>query len=229
MARKKRIRDAGLLRHVMSRGNGRMQIFLNGADYRKFLFILSDVLETYQVECWDFCLMPNHYHLVIRNQQRNLSEAIRHLNGEYGFWWNATHRRVGHVFQGRYKDQIVQRERYLLTLLRYVAMNPVRARLVEDPAEWTWGSYRCIAGLCPNPGFVYVEDVLRQFGDDNPAVLREHYIRHVLEQPGSEDAEVEQFRSREQILGDRAFKRSIVGELEPPREIAAHQVQPQLS
>ena len=197
-----------------------MQIFLDQWDYRKFLFILSDVFETYQVECWNFCLMTTHYHLVLRNQQRNLSEAMRDLNGEYGFWWNATHRRVGHVFQGRYKDQIVQHDRYLLTLLRYVAMNPVRARMVETPADWVWGSYRCIAGLCSNPGFVRIEEVLRQFGDDNPAVLRERYIRHVLEQSDSEDADMEQFRSRALILGDRAFKRSIVGVPDPPRELA---------
>src|SRR5688572_828803 len=129
MSRKKRIRDAGLLRHVMSRGNGRMQIFLDEGDYRKFLFVLAYVLESYQVECWAFCLMPNHYHLLLRNQQRNLAEAMRDLNGEYGFWWNANHQRVGHVFQRRYKDQIVQREGYFLNLVRYVAVNPVRAKL----------------------------------------------------------------------------------------------------
>lgn len=196
----------------MSRGNARMQIFLNADDYRKFLFILRDVFEAYQVECWAYCLMPNHYHLVLRNQQRNLCEAMRDLNGEYGLWWNATHRRVGHVFQGRYKDQVVEQERYLLTLLRYVAMNPVRAKLVAEPSAWSWGSYRCTAGLCANPGFVYVEEVLRQFGDDDVSTLCQRYARHVLSDSTQRDADMDEFRSREQVLGSRAFKRALAGQ-----------------
>lgn len=220
MARKKRIRDAGLLRHVMARGNNRMRIFLNAGDYRKFLFVLSDVCEAYQVDCWAFCLMPNHYHLVVRNEQRNLSEALRDLNGEYALWWNATHRRLGHVFQGRYKDQIVEPKRYLLTLLRYVGMNPIRAKLVDDPAKWPWSSYRCTAGLCPNPGFVSVEEVLRQFGGDELAVLRQRYVRYVLAQPDREEPDMEQFRSRELVLGSRAFKLSILGAHEVVAESA---------
>jgi putative transposase len=212
MARKKRIRDAGLLRHVVARGNGKMQIFLDQADYRKFVWVLSDILETYQVECWAYCLMPNHYHLVIRNQQRNLSDAIRHLNGEYGLWWNLTHQRVGHVFQGRFKDQIVQRERYLLNLVRYVAMNPVRARLVGHPAAWPWSSYRCTAGLQAIPHFVYVDEVLAHFGDGDAAVLRDRYARHVLSLPDTEDVVTDLFRSKERILGDRSFTLGILGE-----------------
>jgi putative transposase len=219
MARKKRIREAGLLRHVMARGNGRMRIFLDDGDYRKFLFILRDVLETYHVECWAGCVMPNHFHLVLRNQQRNLSEAMQHLNGEYGFWWNVKHRRVGHVFQGRYKDQIVQREGYFLNLVRYVAMNPVRANLVQDPAAWPWSTHACTAGLRPNPGFVCVDEVLRQFGDDDPSILRQRYVRYVLSQPGRDDVDIDEFRSRARVLGDRAFKRSILGEQDAIREI----------
>src|SRR5260370_24174472 len=104
MARHNRIKDAGLLRHVMSRGNGKMQVFLDDIDYRKFLYIFADVLDTYDVECSDFCVMPNHYHLALKNRRPNLSEAMQHLNGEYAMWWNGRHGRVGHVFQGRFKD-----------------------------------------------------------------------------------------------------------------------------
>jgi putative transposase len=219
MARKRRIRDAGLLRHVMSRGNGRMQIFLDQGDYRKFLFVLSDVFESYQVECWAYCLMPNHYHLVLRNQQRNLAEAMRDLNSEYAFWWNLTHQKVGHVFQGRYRDQIVQRESYLMNLVRYVAMNPVRARLVDEPEAWRWSSHGCTAGLQSNPGFVQVDEVLRQFGDDHREVLRQRYVRHVRSVPGSEDIDEDRFRSKERVLGDRAFKLSILGEQDALHDI----------
>ena len=87
-----------------------MTIFLDDTDDRKFLYILSDVLDEYDVDCWDACIMPNHYHLALWNRQPNLPEAMQHLNGEYAIWWNGRHGRVGHTFQGRYKDQIVQRE-----------------------------------------------------------------------------------------------------------------------
>lgn len=212
MARSRRLRAADLLRHVMSRGNGRMQIFFDDVDYRKFLHLLGDVADAYDVECWDFCLMPNHYHLALRNRRSNLSEALRHLNGEYAQWWNATHGKVGHVFQGRFKDQIVQREGYLLTLIRYIALNPVRAKLVAHPADWKWSSYRTTAGLFPNPGFLRSDLVLEAFGDGAPVSLQERYIRHILAPSEDEDARAERLRSKERVLGDHSFKAAVLKE-----------------
>jgi putative transposase len=216
MSRHKRIRDAGLLRHVMSRGNGRMQIFLDENDYRKFFYILGDVLDKYDVDCWDACVLSNHYHLTLMNRRPNLSEAIQHLNGEYATWWNARHERVGHVFQGRFKDQIVQCERYLANLLRYVALNPVRAGLVTSPELWPWSAYRHTAGFAPNPGFLSSELVLAQFGDAEPRVLRERYIRHVVSAIPDEEDQFKRFRSRQRVLGDRQFKATVLG-TQPPR------------
>jgi REP element-mobilizing transposase RayT len=206
MPRYKRIREPGLLHHVMSRGNGRMPIFLEDGDYRKFLSILADVLDEHDVDCWDACLMPNHYHLAVMNRQASLPEAMRHLNGEYGTWWNARHGRVGHVFQGRYKDQIVQCESYLLNLIRYIALNPVRAGLVESPELWPWSTYRCTAGLSPRPGFLCCEPVLAAFGEGAPQVLRDRYARHVTSAIAAEHESYQRFRSRQRILGDRSFK-----------------------
>ncbi|HEX6464410.1 MAG TPA: hypothetical protein VFZ98_08155, partial [Vicinamibacterales bacterium] len=140
--------------------------------------------------------------------QPNLSDAMRRLNSEYAMWWNARHGRVGHVFQGRFKDQIVQQEGYLRSLIRYIAMNPVRARLVPTPELWPWSAFRCTAGLSPNPGFISSEVVLRHFGDDNIDQLRERYVRHVLSVSEEEDARLEEFRSRRRIVGDRAFRES---------------------
>lgn len=131
---------------------------------------------------------------------------MRCLNSEYAMWWNARHGRVGHVFQGRFKDQIVQRDGYLASLIRYIAMNPVRARLVTKPELWPWSAFRCTAGLSSNPGFVSSEAVLHHFGDDNIDQLRERYVRHVLSVSEEEDARLEQFRSRRRIVGDRAFR-----------------------
>jgi REP element-mobilizing transposase RayT len=195
----------------MSRGNARMQIFLDEADYRKFFYVLGDVLDAYEVECWDFCAMPNHYHLALRNTRRNLSEALRHLNGEYATWWNSEHKKVGHVFQGRFKDQIVQREGYLLSLVRYIALNPVRAGLVQRPDAWPWSSYRYTAGLCHPPSFLAWQQILDQFGEDDLQTSRARYVRHVLSLSMDENVHDEHFRSRRRVIGDAAFKRSILG------------------
>ena len=196
----------------MSRGNGRMRIFLDDTDYRKFLYVLGDVVDTFGVECWDFCVMPTHYHLALCPREPNLSKAIHKLNSVYAIWWNATHSTVGHVFQGRFKDQIVQREGYLEALCRYIARNPVRARLVDDPAKWPWSSYGSTAGLRPNPGFLFSEQILKQFGNDDIAVQQSLYRQHVLRLPSAEDHLDERFRSKERVLGDRAFKLGILGD-----------------
>jgi len=193
-----------------------MQIFLDDIDYRKFLFVLSDVLDVYDVECWDYCVMPNHFHLTLRNRLPNLSKMMQHLNGEYATWWNARHQRVGHVFQGRFKDQIVQKEGYLVTLFQYFALNPLRANLVSAPEQWPWSAYSCIAGRAPNPGFLSSELVLAEFEGESPRVRRERYIARVLAKWDDEDRIVKLLRSRRRVVGDAWFKRSVLEETAPP-------------
>jgi REP element-mobilizing transposase RayT len=201
----------------MSRGNGRMKIFLDDRDYRKFLCILSDVLDLYDVDCWDFCVMQNHYHLTVMNHESNLPEAMRHLNGEYATWWNGRHGKVGHTFQGRYKDQIVQRDTgYLRNLLTYIAMNPVRAGLVTSPELWPWSAYRHAAGFEPGLGFIRSDLVLAEFGDGELEILRERYKRHVLARTEDDNERYEGFRSRRRVLGERQFKLQVLRELSLP-------------
>lgn len=201
----------------MSRGNGRMRIFLDDEDRRKFMYILSDVAEEFKIDCFAYCLMPNHYHAGIRPSLPNLSDAIRHLNGRYAQWWNWRHRRVGHVFQGRFKDQIVQREGYFTTLCRYIALNPVRGKLVKQPADWSWSSYAATAGLRDVPAFLAVEEVLRQFGDGDERMLQQRFADYVLNGDSNDEWTYERIRSKERVLGDGAFKKFIVsGGLTPP-------------
>jgi REP-associated tyrosine transposase len=210
MARHNRIQTPGLIRHVMSRGNGRMTIFLDDTDFRKFVYILGDVVETFSIKCWSFCVMSNHYHATLQPSRANLSEAIRQLNGAYAQWWNKRHARVGHTFQGRFKDQIVQRDDgYLLALIRYVEMNPVRARLVERPEDWRWSSYSAIAGLTSCPAFLDAAATLRLFGDD-VRVQRARFAEFVTVDP--DDTIADRIRSSERILGDRSFKASFTEE-----------------
>ena len=146
MSRPIRFQGAGLWYHVMARGNNKMRIFLDDLDYARFLGILGSVVEEFELDSWVFCVMPNHSHLVFRTRQPNLSLAMRQLNGTYAQWWNKRHARVGHIYQGRFKAQVIEECTYLLRLCRYVLMNPVRANLVARPWEWRWSSYHALAG-----------------------------------------------------------------------------------
>ena len=188
----------------MARGNARMAIFLDDCDYRQFVYQLGDVIEEFGIVCWNYCVMPNHYHLTVQPTRANLSAAIRKINGTYGQWWNRRHGRVGHVFQGRFKDQIVDRDSYLLALSRYVVMNPVRAGLVNQPEEWVWSSYRPTAGLGPAPAFLSIEHTLRLFGDDPEPALQERFAATIAIH--MDPALADRIRSNERVLGPRAFK-----------------------
>jgi REP element-mobilizing transposase RayT len=205
MARKPRIQTPGLIRHVMARGNGRMQIFLDDSDYRRFVFLFGEVVQEFDLECWNYCVMPNHYHATLCPTRPNLSEAIRRLNSEYAQWWNSRHDRVGHVFQGRFKDQIVQRQDYLLCLCRYVALNPVRAQLCAKPEDWPCSIYAAIVGKQLRPPFLNVDSTLQHFGA-GPVTTLQHRFADFVTSNADDQATMDRIRSNERILGDRPFK-----------------------
>jgi putative transposase len=165
MARPLRIQMAGLTYHVHGRGNGRMDIYLDDFDRRIFLEFLAEVVTAFNVICHAFCLMRNHYHLVVTTSDANLSGSIHTLNGRYGQWWNRRHEHVGHVFQGRFGAKIVQDDVHLLTVTKYVVSNPVRKRLVESPDQWPWSSHRATAGLEALPSFLCPQTLWRLLGD----------------------------------------------------------------
>jgi REP element-mobilizing transposase RayT len=168
MARPLRILAAGLTYHVSARGNAKMTIFEDVAERRKLLRILETVCGELAVDCLAYCLMSNHYHLVICTQEPNLSLVMQTLNSTYAAWWNKRRGRVGHVFQGRFHAQVVQDGDYLLTACRYVVRNPVKAGLVRTPREWTWSSYRATAGYVRPPAFLRADRLLSLFGSDDP-------------------------------------------------------------
>jgi putative transposase len=185
-----------------------MRIFLDDLDYSQFVHFLSEAVDHFEIECLNYCVMPNHYHVTLRTTRPNLSDAIKNVNGNYAQWWNKRHDRVGHVFQGRFKEQIVQRDDYLLALCRYVALNPVRAGLAERPEEWRWSSYATTIGIGPPQPFVASSSVLRQFGDDHPEVLQARFAAYI-EAAVAGDFTDARIRSAERTLGDAAFKRSL--------------------
>jgi REP element-mobilizing transposase RayT len=130
-----------------------------------FLRTQAEVVERFNWRCHAYCQMTNHYHLVVeKTPDGNLSKGMRQLNGVYTQASNRRHRRVGHLFQGRYKAILVDKDSYLLELSRYVVLNPVRAGMVEHPGDWPWSSYRAMVGDAPVPGWLATDGLLAQFG-----------------------------------------------------------------
>ena len=201
MARPLRIEFAGALYHLTARGDRREAIYEDDADRQSFLNVLAEVVERYHWVCHAFCLMTNHYHLVVETVEGNLSAGMRHLNGVYTQASNRRHGRTGHLFQGRFKAILVDRDAYLLALCRYVVLNPVRAGMVDEPEQWPWSSYRAMIGTASVPKWLSVDGLLRQFGRSREQA-RDHYRDFVLDGRGGgiwEDL-------RQQIyLGDESF------------------------
>ena len=164
MARSLRLEFAGALYHVTSRGNRQEVIYELNADRESFLTIMSDVCKRYNWVCHAYCLMDNHYHLLVETPDANLSKGMRQLNGMYTQIFNRAHRRVGHVFQGRYKAILIDKDSYLLELSRYIVLNPVRARMVRSAEEWPWSSYLATVGQQAKPSWLNTEWLLAGFG-----------------------------------------------------------------
>ena len=164
MARPIRIEFDGAVYHVTARGNARKPIYKDDGDRVKFLEILGEVNRKYNWLCHAYCLMDNHYHIIIETPDGNLSKGMRQLNGLYTQSFNRKRRRVGHVFQGRYKAILIEKESHLLEVCRYVVLNPVRAKAVQEPGEWKWSSFNATAGKIKPPQCLTVDWILGQFG-----------------------------------------------------------------
>jgi len=167
MARPLRIHVPGALYHVMSRGNARQTLFFDDTDYRRFLKRFAEVSLRFAVRCLAYCLMPNHFHLLLEPNQFPIWRLMQQLNSSYCQSFNRRHGRVGHVVQGRYKAFLIDKELYYRRVLRYVVLNPVRARLVVHPAQWPWSSYLATAGFVEPPPWLALPDVWRIFHPDD--------------------------------------------------------------
>ena len=202
MARPLRLEFAGALYHVTSRGDRREDVFLGDDDRRDWLEVLGIVCARFNWVVHAFCQMTNHYHLLLETVDGNLSRGMRQLNGVYTQRVNRRHGLVGHLFQGRYKAILVQRETYLLELARYVVLNPLRANMVESLEEWRWSSYPCTTGQEASPPWLDADWLLGQFGPDRSKALQE-YRRFVMAGRGLPSTMHE---TRHQLLlGDDAF------------------------
>lgn len=184
MARPLRLEFPGAVYHVTARGNARAEIFLDDEDRGLFLGVLEECVSRFGWLCHAYCLMDNHYHLLIETPDGNLSTGMRYLNGIYTQRFNRRHLRVGHVFQGRFKAILVERDSYLLELCRYVVLNPVRAGMVRDVAQYAWSSYSAMMGDASTPQWLHTDWLLSQFGSGR-AVARRRYAKFVSEGGGA--------------------------------------------
>lgn len=163
MTRPLRIEYAGAVYHITSRGNEKKAVFKDDQDRINFLNTLQHVNKRYNWLCHAYCMMDNHYHLLIETPDGNLSLGMRQLNGVYTQLFNKRHQRTGHLFQGRYKAILIQKDSHLLEVCRYVVLNPVRAHMVERPDAWKWSSYLATAGRETSAPCLTTDWILGQF------------------------------------------------------------------
>jgi REP element-mobilizing transposase RayT len=217
MARPLRIEFPGALYHLTARGNARQNIFLDDEDRQRFLTVLERVASRFHLAVYAYCLMDNHYHLVLETPEANLSRGMRQLNGVYTQRYNRRHRSVGHLFQGRYKAILIQKESHLLEVCRYVVLNPVRAQAAEKVEHWAWSSYRATAGVAPCPPWLTVDWVLSQFGTARHHAAP-HYRRFVRE--GINRSSIWEDVRAQVLLGDEEFVEKLEGYVKGYEEIS---------
>ena len=212
MARPLRLEYAGALYHVTSRGDRREDIYLDDIDRNEWLAVLDKVCGRFNWVVHAYCQMTNHYHFLVETPDGGLSKGMRQLNGLYTQRFNRHHEMVGHLFQGRYKAILIQKDSYLLELCRYVVLNPIRAGMVDELKDWHWSSYRAMVGLDTSPAWLDNDWQLSQFGKyRNPAIKR--YIQFVREGIGL-SSPLRDVR-HQLLLGDESFIEEYRGDTKP--------------
>lgn len=216
MARPLRLEFIGALYHVTARGDGREAIYLTDDDRRMFLAVLGEVSDQCNWTVHAYCLMGNHYHLLVETPDANLSRGMRQLNGIYTQRFNRRHDRVGHVFQGRYKAILVEKDSHLLELARYVVLNPVRARMVRTPDEWSWSSYLAMVGKVAAPAWLETRQILAGFGDMEGLAV-DRYRRFVAD--GRDQPSPWEHLKHQAFLGSDGFVASMQQQVPKNRDL----------
>lgn len=194
MSRPLRLQLPGGIYHVTARGNDQRPIFEDDDDCARFLIVLAAAVARYRVVCHAYCLMGNHYHLLLQTLEANLSIAMRHVNGVYTQRFNRRHERCGHVLQGRFAAQLVDGDAYLREVCRYIVLNPVRAGLVAHPGDWRWSSFLATAGGATAPGFLSVDWVRGLGGARTQAEAVRRFVSFVEAGIGAAETSADPFR-----------------------------------
>jgi putative transposase len=211
MSRPLRLDHAGAVWHLTARGDEKREVFRTNLDRRNYLRVIDRVVDLFRWRVHAYVLMGNHYHLMVETPEPSLSRGMQHLNSAYAQGFNRRHDRVGHVFQGRFKSILVEKEAHLLELIRYVVLNPVRAGLVREPEHWEWSNYRATAGLTPAPSWLEVNWTLAQFGGG--ALAGDRYRQFVG--AGMADRRTPWVNLKRQVfLGGDQFRREVQARIE---------------
>ncbi len=216
MSRPLRIEYPGAVYHVTSRGNEKKPVFRDDQDRESFLNTLHQVNKRYHWICHAYCLMGNHYHLLIETPDGNLAIGMRQLNGVYTQRFNYRHGRTGHLFQGRYKAILIQKDTHLLEVCRYVVLNPVRAKMTERPEEYPWSSHVAVAGRTKPHPCLTTDWVLGQFGRKRASAIREY--RKFISQGIGREAVWNDIRGQA-LLGEEGFVHKLKDYLRKHKDI----------
>lgn len=224
MARPLRIAYPGAYYHVTSRGNERKDVFKSRRDREKFLEYLASATERYGAAIHAYCLMSNHYHLLLETPEGNLSQVMRHINGAYTTYFNVKRKRAGHLFQGRFKAILVEADEYAAELSRYIHLNPVRAGMAENPKEYPWSSFQSYIGQSKGPDWLKTDFILGYFGKSKLDAGKKYGV-FVEELIGKEYDSPLQGAIATAVLGSPGFVESVmetrVGKRELSRDLPA--------
>ena len=208
MSRPLRVHAPGLLHHVFARGNEKACIFADDRDYTSFLELLAESLPRFATRCAAYCLLWNHYHLLLVPNEHRVSRLLQQLNSTYCQRFNRRHNRVGHVLQGRFGCRIVEDGAYARTVLRYLALNPVAAGRAATAEDWPWSSYRFVLGLAECPSFLSVQDTWSAFGTSDRAEGCDRLRQFVA-------AGIEEAFANPILHGSTHLAAKVAGQLEP--------------
>ena len=212
MARPLRIQFEGAVYHVTARGNERRKIFFSKRDYEKFKAYIAEAKEKYRFILHGYVLMSNHYHLLMETPEKNLSKIMHHINSSYTTYTNIKRKRSGHLFQGRFKSIVVDKDNYLLELSRYLHMNPVRAKIVEKPEDYPYSSYA--AYISDHGEALVTRSVILEMFKTKESEARKQYKTFVEAALGEETESPVKAVYGGMILGGECFIRDILGKIE---------------
>lgn len=214
MPRPLRIQYSNAWYHVMNRGLGGQKIFKNNAHRYLFLETLIECERMFNIEVHAYCLMGNHYHLLLRTPDSNLSRAMRHLNGVYTQKFNRMVKTDGPLFRGRYKSQLIEEDNYLLIVSRYIHLNPVEAKLVDNPADYAWSSYSAYIGKYKPPNWLKTSAVLDLLKQTKMLSHINDYMEYVEYSSISDINIFTGTKLADPILGSTKFKEEKIGLLD---------------
>ena len=217
MARPLRIEFAGALYHITARGNAQQAIYKDDDDRRLFLKLLGNTCERHDWVCHAYCLMDNHYHLLIETLTPSLSKGMKYLNGTYTQAFNRHHHCVGHIYQGRFKAILVEKDSYLMELSRYIVLNPVRAGMVRSAKDWKWSSYRSTAGLIEQESWLSTDWLLSIFSKRRKQAQLSY--REFVKQ-GRNQPRIWQSLRNQIYLGSEQFIENMQAKLDPDQSLA---------